>query len=417
MTSREGDFWHYWPHVLPERNAVLFTANKGPDGTDVDVLDLATGERRLVIRNAASPKYVPTGQLVFARASTLFAAPFDLDALEVSGEVVPVVEGLALHRFGGAQYSFSDNGTLVYAPSPPPGDEGGAVLIVDREGNEHPLLEGGSYLSGPRLSPDGRYIAVDEAGDVWLYDSQRDVTSRFTFHDANDASPLWSPDGTRLVFTSNRGGPFNLFSKPVDTDEPASPVSPSEHWQFPSDWSKDGSLIAFTEGNTATGNDIWVYSIEEARAWSLLATEFNESSATFSPDGRWIAYVSDESGQSEIFVRSIDASGGRPVQVSAVGGTEPRWSPTGGEIFYRDEDRMMAAGISTSPTVTAETPEVLFEGNYDVPTGVGEAAFYDVTPDGKQFFMVRAPDVAPVHEIRVVLNWFEGLQRLVPTDH
>jgi len=130
-----------------------------------------------------------------------------------------------------------------------------------------------------------------------------------------------------------------------------------------------------------------------------------------------MTYVSDESGRSEVFVRSLDASGGRPVQVSTVGGIEPRWSPAGGEIFYRDEDRMMVASISTSPTVTVGTPEVLFEGSYRVGNVTATAAFYDVTPDGKQFYMVRAAGVAPVYEIRVVLNWFEELKRLVPIDH
>ena len=418
LTAREGDFWQYWPYVLPERNAILFTANKGAEGRDIDVLDLASGERRVVIRNATSSRYVPTGHLVFAREGTLFAAPFDVEALEVSGEVVLVIEHVAVHQFGGAHYDFSDNDTLVYAPSASLGDEDNPVLLVNRDGNERLLLEGGSYLR-PSLSPDGRYVAVGRRNplDIWLFDSQRDVSTRFTFHDSSDQSPFWSPDGTRLVFASNRAGPYNLFWKALETDEPASAVAPSEYWEFPSDWSQDGSYILFMEEHPSTGDDIWIYSIEEGRARPFLATEFNENSATFSPDGRWIAYASNESGQSEIFVRSVDTSGARPVLVSTAGGVEPRWSPAGGEIFYRNENRMMFATISTSAAVTVGAPEVLFEGNYSFRYGVDQAAFYDVTPDGKQFLMVRTADVAPVHEIRVVLNWFEELERLVPTDH
>lgn len=421
LTTLDGDFWHYWPDVLPDGEAILFTANRGAgEGRDTDVLESVSGERRPVMRNATTAKYVPTGHLVFARQGTLFAVPFDRHTRTVSGEAVPVVEGLAVHQFGGAHYSFSDNGTLAYAPAPEARIEDDAIVLVDRDGSRQVLLEGELYTD-PRISPDGRYLALEEGDyasrDVWLWDLEREVMSRFTFHDGGDGIPIWSPDSTRIVFVSNRaGGAYNLFWKQVQADAPMAALSPSENWQFANDWSPDGTLITYVQRHPTSRNDIWLYSTKDGEARPWLTTEFNEAAATFSPDSRWIAYSSNESGQSEVFVRPVDAGGVRPVQVSTDGGFEPMWSPAGGEIFYRRGNQMLAVPVSTSPSVTVGTPEVLFEGRFRRNANLDRVLGYDVTPDGTQFIMSRDVEVEPVYNLHVVLNWFEELERLVPAN-
>jgi len=417
VTERDGNNWQYFPDVLRDRRAILFTAHKGAAGKDTDVLELDTGERRTLIRNSTSAKYVPTGHVVFARENTLFAVPFDIDSLEPSGDVVPVVENLSVHAFGGAHYSFSEEGTLAYVPKPERGSEDHAILLVDRDGNQEPLLEEGFY-DHPRLSPDGRHLVVQDSeymgGDIWTYDIERGVLSRLTLHGAG-GSPVWSPDGSRVVFASSRAGTFNLFWKDVRSDVPVTQVAPHDYWQTPNDWSADGSLIAFLVRHPSTGDDIWLYSIEEDSARPFLATEFNERSPSFSRDGGWIAYESTETGEPEIFVRPLN-SDARSVRVSLAGGSSPRFSRAGDELFFIRGADLMAVPIVTKPSLSVGTPVALFNARFRLSRSFEGGVSYDVAADGEHFVIVRDAEVAPVNEIRVVFDWFEELERLAPVS-
>jgi len=272
-----------------------------------------------------------------------------------------------------------------------------------------------------RLSPDGGRVAVEITGtenDIWVYDTARNTLTRLTF-EGNNQQAQWTPDGKRVTFRSDRAGPFNLFWKLADGTGAVERLTTSEFRQNPGSWSPDGQFLAFHQqpsvGSSATNRDIWILPLEgERKPQAILQTQFNELAPVFSPDGRWLAYVSDESGRSEIYVRPFPKVEEGKWQISTDGGVEPRWAPNGRELFYRtaSDGQMMVVDITTGPTFGAGTPRLLFEGSYQ--SGAIGAAFYDVTPDGQRFVMVQAQQGAgaPIH---VVENWFEELKRLVPT--
>jgi len=326
----------------------------------------------------------------------------------------------------GVHLSISDRGSLVYVPGG--AAEGESTLVwVDRKGAEQPLAAPPRPYNIPRFSPDGRLLAVETLTppEIWVYDIPRGTLSRLTFE--GGARPLWSPDGKRIAFHSARAGkPPNLFWKPADGSGPEERLTTSDHSQTPHSWSPDGQVLAFTDIAPTTGQDIWVLPLEgdpsaalrtEGRKPRLfLQTTFSEGGAKFSPDGRWLAYGSDESGRTEIYVQPFPGPGGK-WQISTNGGTEPFWARNG-EIFYRNGNQLMVVETKTQPgsqpIFSAGTPRLLFEGPY-VTTGIA-VTNYDVTADGQRFLMVKpvAQQGAAANQINVVLNWFEELKRRVP---
>ena len=240
--------------------------------------------------------------------------------------------------------------------------------------------------------------------------------TRLTFEGINE-HPTWTPDGRRVTFRSDRAGATNLFWKPADGSGAAERLTTSENTQSPSSWSPDGQVLAFYErpiGGAFTPNrDIWVLPIEgEQKPRPFLQTPFEEAGAVFSPEGRWLAYMSTESGRQEIYVQPFPGPGGK-WQISTEGGREPAWARNGREIFYRNGDQLMAVDITTDPTFSAGTPKVLFEGTFEMANL--SRANYDVAPDGQRFVMIQegGSDSAPA-QINFVLNWFEELKRRVP---
>jgi Tol biopolymer transport system component len=421
-----GDVSQRWPEFLPDAKAVLFAA--GPIAINfinaqVAVQSVGTGERRNVIPRGMYPRYAPSGHLVYAQGGSLMAVPFDPQRLTATGAAVPVVEGvLQSLSSGAAQYSISANGSLVYVP----GSIQSAQLRlvwVNRNGAEQPLAAAVHSYLGPRLSPDGRLVAVTITGQdsqVWLYDLSRETLTRLTFEGNTNFNPSWTPDGKRMAFQSNKeGSAGNLFWQLADGSGGLERLTNSEYNQVPHSWSPDGQLLAFVEVNPTTGLDIWVLPMGDprtpglAKAQPFIRTPFDEGGPRFSPDGRWLAYISDESGRFEIYVQPYPGPGGRR-QVSTEGGTEPVWNPNGRELFYRGGDKMMAVDIVTQPTFSAGKPRMLFEGQY-VPAPV-TFSNYDVSPDGQRFLMIKAneQESAPT-QINVVLNWFEELKQKVPT--
>jgi len=416
----KGENSHRWPEFLPGGKAVLFSAAMTSStwvNPQVAVHSVATGERRNLVQLGTQPRYALSGHLVYAQGGTLMAAPFDSQRLELTGAAVPVVEGVLQSAISGAShYSLSATGSLVYVTGSIQSDKRRLVWVT-RNGAEQLIAAPARAYRIPKLSPDGRRIvvAIDEEGaQTWLYDLSREALTRLTFGGTVNQAPVWSPDGKRVAFQSNREGTLNLFSQLADGSGGLERLTTSESTPAVNSWSSDGQLLAYVVVNPTTGWDIWVLRLSDHKAQPFLQTASNESAPRFSPDGHWIAYTSDESGHSEVYVQPYPGPGGK-WQISADAGMEPVWNPNGRELFYRSGRKMMAVEIATQPAFAAGKPRVLFEGDY-LPTPL-QFPNYDVSPDGQRFLMFKPSEqeAAAPTQINVVLNWFEELKRRVPT--
>ena len=358
-----------------------------------------------------------SGHLIYAQEGNLMAVPFDSQRLTVTGAAVPVVDGvLQFPGTGAAQYSISATGSLVYVPG---SAQAGArrLVWVDRTGLEQALPVPARFYRNPRLSPNdnGQRVALgitEGAGnDIWVYDLTRDTSRRLTLQGSVNGMGAWTPDGKRITFVSNKEGPLNLFWQLADGSGGPERLATSEYAQTPNSWSPGGQL-AFSETNP-TGYDIWVWQLSDHKAQPLLSKRFNESAPQFSPDGHWLAYVSDESGRYETYVQPYPATGGK-WPISSDGGTEPVWNRNGRELFYRSGNKMMAVDITTEPGFSVGKPQTLFEGPY-LPTPA-TMPNYDVSADGQRFLMLKPAEQAQASptQISVVLNWFEELKQKVP---
>lgn len=402
------------PQILPDGNTVLFTVTTTAswDEAQIVVESLETGERKLLIAGGTDARYVSTGHIVYALGNTLLAVPFDLRRLEVLGGPVPVIESVRRtlgSPTGAVQAAFSDSGSLAYVSG---GDPELGLVWVDRQGAETPLSGPPLSYRFPRLSPDGTRLAVIGNGDVWIHDIVRGTWTRLTFTENND-NLVWTADGERVVFSSSRAGAQNLFWKSVDGSDEATQLTEGESAKHPDSLSPDGRHLAFHEHSSANGTDLWILSLEgDFEARPFLRTPYNERVATFSPNGRWLAYVSDSSGVNEIYAQPFPGPGGTNV-VSPNGGLSPVWHRTGRELFYRMSSEMMVVDIATESGFVAGTPRPLFRKDRD---SSGPQVHYDVTPSGERFVMSLPEQEARAAEIVVVLNWLEELKRLVPVD-
>ena len=425
--DQERELYHGWPDILPGGKAALFSIGQRADQGmsqlgqpgSIAVVSLETGEQRILIRDGARPRYVPTGHLVYAQGGTLLAAPFDLEERELTGPPAVVLEGIAGGAMGVARFSVSDSGSLVYI-SGGKGPMLGALVWVDRTGQEEPVaLEPGLYkYSRPQLSSDGRHVTIRIHGpgneDVWIYDLARATSTRLTFDAASDTHPVWMPDGRRVVFRSTRDrGSDGLFWKAADGTGPVERLTTSPNFQAPFSFSPDGKSLVFIEQSSKTGSDIHVLSMEAQRtSRPLLETPFDEGHPVISPDGRWMAYESNEPGRREVCVRPFPNTEEGMWQISTDGGRRPVWGPRGHELFYRTAKAIMVVSIETEPTFTHGRPEVLFAAYY--------FPHYDISPDDGRFLMTKPfvdkEDTSAATQFIVVENWFEELKRLVPSD-
>ena len=414
------------PQILPGGNAVLFTLStaRNWDAALVVAQSLESGERRVVLEGGTDARYVPTGpggptgHLVYALRSSLFAVSFDPRELRSGDRPIPILEHVARPigstSSGVSHFAFSDSGTLAYIPegteTPP------RLVVVDREGQATPLTEERRMYQQIDLSPDGERLAVaiEERGksDIWIYDIGLDRFGRLTSDGGRGG--LWSPDGEWVAFTSDRDGDIAPYRKRVDADDPAEKLLDRELVQGPTAWSPDGKTIIYQEHHPDTRRDLWALPLDgngEPRPW--LRSPFEELRPDFSPDGQWLTYMSYLTGQFEIYVQPFPGPGKR-WQISTDGGLCPLWSPDGREIFFEYEKKWMAVTVATEPEFTALAPRVLF-GLPDV-SGVRRAA---VMPDGERFVMIWPGDEAGElqgRELKVVLNWHQELKRLVPVD-
>jgi dipeptidyl aminopeptidase/acylaminoacyl peptidase len=346
------------------------------------------------------------------------AVPFDPQHLTVTGTAVPVVEGL-LHSTtsGAAQYSVSATGTLVYIPGAFHSDER-SLVWVNRRGEEQSLPAPPRSYVFPRLSRDGKQVGAAITGQetqVWLYDLSRETLTRLTFDGTLNLNSVWTPDGKWIAFQSNKDGPPNIYWQRADGSGGLERLTSSEFVNFPISFSPDGQLLAYGEINPTTGYDLWILRLKDHQAMPFLRTPFTESVPQFSPDGHWLAYISNESGRYEVYVQPYPGPGGK-WQISTDGGTEPVWNPNGRELFYRDGSKMMSVEISTQSGFATGKPRMLFEGPYLLSPAT--TPNYAVSLDGQRFLMlkhVEAAGEAPT-QIDVVLDWFQELRRRVPTE-
>ncbi len=415
-----------WADLLPDGNSLLITVKprntEWTDRSDIGIVSLESGDYRPLLEGAGHfARYVPTGHLVYAREGGLRAVPFDLGRLEVTGSPVSVLEGIVTNTVAGAaMFAFSENGTLAYIPGhrlfPPPM----RLVWVDRDGEVEPIREVRAVYN-PTLSPDGRRIALvnfqEANSDVWIYDIARGTLSRLTTSPGDEEHPVWSPDGRYLAFYSNRDPekPANLYRKRTDGSGPAERLTESDERQIPRAWSPDGRVLAFNIRKDLRSS-IWMLQMESERKPELFLetpTHVNSWPVDFSPDGRWLAYVSKETGRLEVYAVAYPDPGPR-YRISTDGGWDPRWAADGSEIFYISENKLMAVPVSWNPELTVGKPQMLFQDQFY--SYGGNVPSYDVTPDGQRFVMLQDVGVPAFTQINVVLNWFEELKRLVPTN-
>ena len=402
---------HIWPQLLPGEKAVLFTIWMGVsfDDARIAVADLETGRVRILFEGGSDARYLPSGHLVYARGGSLLAVPFDAARLQVTGPPVTVLPGVLSSGVNGeSQIDVSLEGSLAYLPGGVRSWEK-TLVWVDRRGASVPVSETRKNFASPHLSPDGGRLAVTVQGgtfDIWVYEIGRGVLTRLSFG-ADDSDALWARDGKRVVWSSSRGGQNNLFWRAADASTPEERLTTSQHPQFPYSFSPDGKALLLLDIDPSTGEDLWIMPLEgDKTPRPFVRTPFREHLASFSPDGGWIAYSSDESGREEVYVAPYPGGGGK-VQVTPAGGTEPAWSPKGHELFYRQDDRMMAVPVETRPSLQVGKPVVLFAAKYD--------AGYDVSPDGQRFLMVKkSEEQALPAQINIVLDWLDELRRSVP---
>ena len=439
----QGEADHLWPELLPGGHGVLFTITAlsgGLDAAQVAVLDPQTGTRKILVRGGSHAHYVPSGlgsperaereggHLVYATAGTLRAVAFDLATSETRGTPVVVVpDVVTTTNTGGVDAVVAGDGTLAYVLGGASGSGAPRTLVwVDRQGREIPIpAPPRSYLY-PRLSPDGGRVAVavaDQDGDIWVWDLSRTTFTRATFNPRLDTYPVWTPDGHRLIFSSDRTGARNLYWQAANGTGAVERLTESANQQNPAAVAPDGHQLIFTEISPKTGDDLMRMELDGTRRVTpLMQSQFIERNGIVSPDGRWLAYEANESGRFEISVRPFPDVNSGHWQVSTAGGTRPLWARNGQELFYVSlTGALMRVGVERAPSWAATTPTLLVkEGYYTTPGAPFLGPTYDISPDGQRFLMIKEgggtdqTDAPP--QLIVVQHWTEELKRLVPTN-
>jgi serine/threonine-protein kinase len=421
-----GEVSHRWPQVLPGSKAVLFTSSKAGFANDlanIDVMSLGNHRRKTLVQGGAFPRYLSSGHLIYVNRGTLFAVPFNVDRLEVHGTPVPVLDQIGYNpATGSAQLDFSQTGTLIYRSGQ--GLSGlFTVAWLDGAGKAQPLLAKPGNYGRPSVSPDGQRLALEIAGgsgtDIGVYDWRRDTMTRLTFSGAAEG-PVWSPDGRYIVFRAIGEG--TLVTRSDGGGKPQ-PLIQSKNLQYPRSFTPDGKRLAFQESGGG-GYDLWTVPLEGDSAGLrggkpevFLQTLADERVPSFSPDGRWMAYSSDESGTFQIYVRAFPDKGGK-WQISNSGGTYPMWSHNGGELFFETLDNhiMVAAYTMKDDSFVADKPRVWSEKQLG---GIVNAVKnVDLTPDGKRIIALMpaetAADQNAPHRVIFLENFFDEVRRKVP---
>jgi Tol biopolymer transport system component len=397
-----------WPNFLPDGKHFLYF-EFGGDARQGRLMAASLDARekpKKILDSDSLAQYAPPGDVLYVKEGTLVAQPFDASALKLTGEPVPIAEQMGATANGLADFSVSANGFLVYRG----GVTSQARLVwVDRNGKELSDLDKPAGYETTALSPDGSRLAVDisdnrsDKRDIWIRDLARGVTSRFTFDPANETSPVWSPDGNRLVFSSDRKGVPSLYEKGASGTGAEKEIWSAGDTLVAGDWSADGKFILVSRLSAKTGWDVWAFPTDGAtKPFAVVTGPFTEVLPVFSPDGKYVAYMSNETGRFEIYVQQFPGPGGK-WQVSAAGGIEPHWSADGKTIYFRSLDaKMMAASVDAGATFSAGVPQALFDARFQPGQ---RRNTYLVTRDGQKFLILAPVSKDRIAPINVVLHW------------
>jgi eukaryotic-like serine/threonine-protein kinase len=402
-----------WPFFLPDGQHFLF---QEINSRTLRVGRLGDRKTRVLGPSDSRAEYAPPGYVLFTRGGSLVAQPFSPGALKLGGEPFPVAEPVRTGPNGAADFSVSANGTLVYAAG---GTQESRFVWVDSDGHEVGSVETGTLTNvlNPALSPDGHRVAFrvqdpqSRTRDIWLADLVRGVPSRFTFDPRNENHPLWSPDGRRIAYWSDAAGAEGIYTKDASGAGEADLLVKSKDETVLSDWSRDGHWVIYDVTPPTGKSEIWIVPIDGDRKQAVfLRGQFNYSQGRLSPDGRWLAYTSDESGRLETYVQTFPGHSGK-WQISTTGGSDARWSHDGGRLFYLSADqRMTVAAIRTTPAFEADVPKALFTAHVLFP-GTGLRTHYEISADGRGFLLAAPRGAQGLSGSNVVLNWTAEAQR------
>jgi Tol biopolymer transport system component/DNA-binding winged helix-turn-helix (wHTH) protein len=434
LSKEKGETAHAWPQVLPGSQAVLFTAygSGAYDDGEISVFTFKTGERKTLHGGASFGRYLPSGHLVYLHQNTLWAAPFDLSRLEVTGAPQPVLEEVNSNVSGGGDFDFSQTGTIVYVSSKVQISFPYSIWWLESTGQTKALHVPPGLYENPRFSPDGKRLAFELAtgsvrADIWVKDLERDTVSRLTNLPGRNDFPVWTPDGKSIVFESWDWAASGIYWIRADGVGEAQRLTETDlnTFQSPLSFSPDGKRLAYSQDQESSGfrGEIWTALIEGDRdhprlgkAEAFLRTSFSERDPAFSPDGHWLAYSSNESGKDEVYVRPFPRPGGKS-QISTGGGSYPLWSRDGRKLFFLTPDLliMVTSYTAKGDSFAAGKPQVWAQKNL---TFLGGNYPYDLAPDGKRFAVVLNPggtEVRPTDSVTVLLNFFDELRRKVPS--
>jgi len=428
LDTTHGDVNHRWPHFLPDGNHFLYsvmTTNTGAAEADViRVGSLDSTENKMLLRASSNTAYA-AGHLLFLREQSLMAQAFDLKNLSFTGDAFPLAE--QVHYWADrnkAIFTVSENGVLAYQTGSSFGSS--QLIWYDRSGKELEKVGNPGSINSFKLSPDGKNVAVSFVDgksrntDIWVYDLARKFETRFTFDPAVDNNPVWSPDGSRIVFNSFRNGKFNLYQRASSGAGSEEQLLESNLSKYPTDWSLDGRFLLYHTLDPKTIFDLWVLPLSgpahpkdtsqaggDRKPIPFLQTEFSEITPAMSPDGRWIAYFSNESGTNQVYVRPFPGPGGK-YQVSTASGSRPRWRRDGKELYYLSNDKLMAAEVSSKgQTFVVAGVQPLFETR----PGPGVNNGFDVTADGKRFLVNTINGEVAATPVTLVVNWDVELKK------
>ncbi len=415
LDNSRQETWHRWPSFLPDGRHFLYLA-RSPQSTDVYLGSLDSKETKRLVSADSGAHYAPPGYLLFLRETNLLAQAFDIKDLRITGEPIAISEEVErIPTIGYASFSVSQNGILSYR-------SGGArqrnrLIWFDRTGKELETVGAPGAYNDLNLSPDNKRLVVGRADetsnfDLWLIELSRGVPSRFTFDPAQDWCGIWHPDGSRIVFSSNRKGIFDLYQKISSGAGNEEMLLQTKEPKWSHDWSRDGRFIVYSSNDAKTKRDLWILPLlGDRKPYPYLRTEFDETQGQFSPDGRWMAYASDVTGTSEVYVQPFPATGGQ-WQISNGGGAQPRWRRDGKELFYLAADRkLMAVELRPGPTFEPGIPKPLFDTHVWGPPLTATVIRYAVASDGKRFLVNTTPDTISGAPITVVVNWVAKLKR------
>jgi Tol biopolymer transport system component/predicted Ser/Thr protein kinase len=412
--ASRGETSQRWPMFLPDGRHFLYmsfdVAIQG-DSNAIFVGSLDSKEKRFVTKATANAAYAAPGYLLYYRDKTLFAQHFDPRKFELKGEPAPILTEVQYQaRVGRVGFSATDSGLLVAQNSDAVSFS--QLIWLDRKGNQVGVVGKPDLYANVSLAPDGKSVAVDKTDsgnqntDVWIYELQHNGAKRMTFDPAIDAMPVWSPDASRLAFSSSRQNVFNLYLKAADGAQEEKLIQHVDADEYPNDWSRDGRFILYTRGP-----DLWFLTLPEMKSAPFLKTPSTLKNGHYSPDGKWVAYASNESGKWEVYVTSFPAAQGK-WQVSSGGGEQPRWRGDGKELFYLSSDgKVMAAPVTEGANFDVGAPVPLFQANPRETSATSELQFYDVSRDGQRFLINTEVREAEVKPMTVVLNWAARLNK------